>query len=116
MNYIKTERFLINPHNASGSLIVIKTKHTSQQKKHNQTFEKTKILTTESIEYYMKYKQERRLQEEKKISYLKDNSIKNKINEVFPPTKKIKKSWLIEDDEFITDDYIFIVPRNSIQE
>jgi len=103
MNYIKTNRFSLDPHNGSGTRIVIpkkKRKSPTRPKKWN-----GELLTTESIEYY----QEKRRKPRPKAPRSKVDKAALAQSSGGAQAKelpKIKKSWLIKPPNTIMDNYI----------
>lgn len=115
MNIINEGRFLINKNYASGTKIIIKEllqkKEENIQKKLNKNKNKqrmTKLFTNKSIDYYQQQrKKNTRNSENKNNQHEIKQHHQGDILKIFP--RKINKTWLINQNNIIKDDYIIIV-------
>ena len=109
MNYIRTERFVLNPHNGSGTLIVIPELKRKFEKKPHVKWE-GQILTTEPIEYYRKkVKTTTRKSKKKKKEKKEFHSLNQEWSGIVPNYIK-NKPWLIKPPSTILDNYITFEP------
>ena len=98
MNYIKTERFLLDPHHGSGTKIVLpEIRRTTPPKEHHKW--NGTVITTEPIEFYRKTITTTKKPEKKPyvVPIEWDGVVPQHIR---------NRPWLIKSPNTILDDYI----------